>query len=209
MENKEIKGFLFYRSFYEACEDLEENERLLFYETIFKYVFDGEEPQFKGALKMAFMMIKPNIDKSLSNYKSKVENGKKGGRPKKANKTENNLNKPNETEQKANETKDKDKDKEIDKEKDNNNDIQTILSLIGNTTNLSVNDHEYIKSWVDDYSMKEIKEAINRTNKKIKVFSAGYCNKVLVNGVFEKPKKGKKLDYDDPNYYDDIEKWCL
>lgn len=71
------KGFIFYRSFYEACKNLPEDEFKKCMLSLMKYGLDGVyEPD--GAVATMFLaMAKPQIDANMK----RRENGKKGGRP--------------------------------------------------------------------------------------------------------------------------------
>lgn len=99
MKNLERNSFIFYRSFYEVCQDFEdpdiqdeverkkEMERLelIWFRAITKYALSGVEPLFSDRiLRMAWRNVFPVIFKSNQNYK----NGVLGGRPKKEEKTE-------------------------------------------------------------------------------------------------------------------------
>jgi len=78
-------GFVFLRSYYDAINDfdLSSEQKGIFLDAIFQYVFEGVEPQFeKGLFKGCWTLIKPTLDNSLSRYTAAVENGKKGGAPK-------------------------------------------------------------------------------------------------------------------------------
>ena len=135
--NDDVNRFSFFRSYYEILQDIDEpTEGYDFVMKILRYVFDGEDPEFKGLYHAIWRSIKPNLDSSISH----IRRGVKGGRPKKnppaaqpdtKKETEKKL---LETKQKANEklsesyqkpteklTESKakpDKDKEEDKEKD-------------------------------------------------------------------------------------------
>lgn len=87
----ERDSFIFYRSFYEAIKIINNEEKLEVYEAICNYSLNGIENKFNSTTAHAiFTLIKPNIDNATNRYKASVENGKKGGRPKK----EENLEKP-------------------------------------------------------------------------------------------------------------------
>ena len=73
------ESFIFYRSFYEAIEDLPEKEQLKLYKAIIKYGLEDEESELTGVSKTIFKLIKPQVKANNARY----ENGKKGGRPKK------------------------------------------------------------------------------------------------------------------------------
>ena len=79
---EEMNSLKFYRSFFEAINDLEDEDRLALYDAIMRYQFLGEEPNFKNKyLKAIWITLVPNID---SANKSMLD-GLKGGRPKREN----------------------------------------------------------------------------------------------------------------------------
>lgn len=103
-------SFVFYDGFYNAIKKMrtsEEKAELI--EAICKYEFEGVIPEMSYVCEIAFEVIKPSLDKATMRYAASVENGKKGGRPKKyenptePNRTYNNLGEPNETQQNLNE----------------------------------------------------------------------------------------------------------
>lgn len=116
------KGVLILESYYEVISELSDDEQLIMFKGICEYGINGVEPNFKGALKSLFTLMKPNIDSSISRYNSSVTNGGKGGRPKKIETKEEPKQNPVETKEKPKEkpieNQDKDIDKDIDKEKD-------------------------------------------------------------------------------------------
>lgn len=67
-------GFIFYASFYEAIEELDETDQLEVYKAICQYALTGELPQCKGAARAIMKLVQPQID---ANNKRR-ENGKKG-----------------------------------------------------------------------------------------------------------------------------------
>lgn len=71
-------SFIFYRSFYEACRELDAEEFKTTICALSEYALNSKEPQIKGAAKALFTIMKPIIDANNKRY----ENGKKGGRPK-------------------------------------------------------------------------------------------------------------------------------
>ena len=72
----ERDAFTFYKSFYEAAQEMSDKDRLAFYDAIIKYAFTEAETPLKGIAKMAFTLAKPNLDSGLAGYKG----GKGGGR---------------------------------------------------------------------------------------------------------------------------------
>lgn len=75
-----MTGFTFFQNYFEAINDedngLSEEEQGRLYNAIFAYMFRDEEPNLKGACKMAFSLIKPSLDlsKVRSNAKNKNQN---------------------------------------------------------------------------------------------------------------------------------------
>lgn len=78
MEEKR-DSFVFFRSFFEAVEDLEPEDFKEVVTMIAKYALDREEPKCTGISKAMFSLMKPIID---SNHQRWL-NSKKGGRHKK------------------------------------------------------------------------------------------------------------------------------
>lgn len=76
---EEKESFVFYKSFYEALQDLKEKERLNIYDAICELALNNNEMKLTGISKTIFKLIKPQIVANNLRY----ENGRKGGRPKK------------------------------------------------------------------------------------------------------------------------------
>lgn len=70
-------SFVFYKSFYDAINELTNEEQLTMYKAITKYAIEGELDELSGVCKVVFTLVKPQID---ANNK-KFTDGKKGGRP--------------------------------------------------------------------------------------------------------------------------------
>lgn len=75
-EGKE--SFVFYKSFYEALQDLKDKDRLKVYDAICEMALNNKDTELNGISKTVFTLIKPQV---LANNR-RYENGKKGGRPK-------------------------------------------------------------------------------------------------------------------------------
>ena len=96
-------SFVFYKSFYDAIKNMpDELEQAKAYNYIFEYVFEGKEPQEKNFAAAMFYMVKVNIDNAIKRYEANVENGKRGGRPKKIETQTKPNNNPTETQPKPN-----------------------------------------------------------------------------------------------------------
>ena len=74
----ERESFVFYRSFFEAMECLDDEQMLNCFKALAKYALNGEELDVTGPAKAALILIKPQIDANNRKY----ANGCKGGRPK-------------------------------------------------------------------------------------------------------------------------------
>lgn len=72
-------SFVFYKSFFEALQDLKDKDRLKVYDAICNLALNDQDTKLSGIAKTIFTLIKPQV---LAN-KKRYENGKKGGRPKK------------------------------------------------------------------------------------------------------------------------------
>lgn len=83
MENEivyPLESFVFYRSFRDAIEEMDDSEKLATLLAICDYALYGVEPKLDGVMSRAvFTVAKPSIDAN----KTKRKNGKNGGRPKK------------------------------------------------------------------------------------------------------------------------------
>ena len=70
---------VFYASFWEVMQKMNQADRLAFVEAICSYAFEGKEMTLSGAAELAFILAKPQLDATIQRF----ENGKRGGRPKK------------------------------------------------------------------------------------------------------------------------------
>lgn len=81
------ESFVFFRSFFEAIEEIDEKKQLKLYKSIANFALNGIEPtDLKGIEKAIFSLIEPQITASNKRYevsKKCGEFGKLGGRPKK------------------------------------------------------------------------------------------------------------------------------
>ena len=81
------ESFVFFRSFFEAIEEIDEKKQLKMYKSIANFALNNEKPtDLKGIEKAIFSLIEPQITASSKRYevsKKCGEYGKLGGRPKK------------------------------------------------------------------------------------------------------------------------------
>ena len=85
------KSFVFYRSFYDALDGIEANDRWTIIDAIIMYGLHGVEPELDGLMRIVFTLIKPQIDANhdkFINGQKGAEHGSKGGRPASNNPTE-------------------------------------------------------------------------------------------------------------------------
>lgn len=116
------QSFVIYYSYREILEDLSDEELGRLFRTIFDYEIDGKIPNFESPLmKMAFKLIKVNLDRDKDSYdrrcETSAENGKLGGRPKKPKKPNLKPKKPKKA--------DNDNDNDTDNDNENETDTET------------------------------------------------------------------------------------
>lgn len=79
-------SFVFYRSFYEAIKNFDDETRLALYDAVLNFAIEGEEIELDGIAKSIFTLIKPQLIANNRRYVNGckgAEHGAKGGRPKK------------------------------------------------------------------------------------------------------------------------------
>ena len=78
------ESFVFYRSFYEAINEVPEENQLELFKAICEYSLNNKLPKLENKIsRVIFKLIKPNIDSAKARYERAVEGGKMGGRPSK------------------------------------------------------------------------------------------------------------------------------
>ena len=127
--DEDLNQFTFFRSYYEAIEDLPEKVQLNVLKAIIEYALYGKEIAVSGTAKVAFTLSKPTLDK----MRAKALNGRKGGT---SEREANAKQSESKTEAKAKQSEStsefalyKDKDKEKDKEMDIYKDKEVIYKL--------------------------------------------------------------------------------
>lgn len=77
-------SFVFYRSFWEVLKSLpQEKDVLYLLKSLCLYALDDVEPDLPYPLSSVFIQMKANLDASGKRYDKAVEDGQKGGRPRK------------------------------------------------------------------------------------------------------------------------------
>ena len=128
------KSFVLYMDFEDAFQYLSMEERGILFTTIYAYVSGNPIPEdLPNMVKMAFCFIRKTLDRDAVAYEERcrtaVENGKKGGRPRKekffAEKTESVFQKPDN---------DNDNDNDSDNDNVNVNDSESVNGNEGETS---------------------------------------------------------------------------
>ena len=81
------KTFNFYRSYWDVANELNDKDRLAFYDALMKRQFTGIETDLEGMSKFAYLSQKHSIDRQIEGYESKTktpiqdptEGGRQGG----------------------------------------------------------------------------------------------------------------------------------
>ena len=80
-----------FRSMSESLRKLEPLDFMIMILAMFDYAMDDIEPDFDNStLEALWFAFKPQIDANKRKYEAQVENGKKGGRPRKPKETQEN-----------------------------------------------------------------------------------------------------------------------
>lgn len=150
-----IKGFTFYKSYYESLKNLKEKDKKDVINAILEYIFEDKMPNFSGIKKAIWALILPNLNtsKNRSNPYSGAPYGNQNATKEKQSK-----NNQKTTSDLYDKDKDKDKNKEIDKdkEKDKNNittkpsTTPTLSLIISFGKELEV-DEQYCKKFFEYY----------------------------------------------------------
>lgn len=75
MEKIERDSFIVYRSYWEGLKRMDKDVQCEVYNAIMEYGFTGNVPEMSPTAEGIFILMKPNVDVSLTRYK----NGRKGG----------------------------------------------------------------------------------------------------------------------------------
>ena len=143
------ESFIFYRSFMEALEELNDKQYSKVFRAITKFAIDGEEPQLTGVEKVIFSLIKPQL---IANQK-RYDNGCKGGRRPNNNQNE------TETEPNDNQTETKSEPNDNDNVNDNvnvnvNNNLKESKQVsINNNRTYAHEDYEVV---MDNFGVSKI-----------------------------------------------------
>lgn len=186
-----MKGsFVFYRSFYEAIEELEEDTQLEVLKAILEFEFTKKDPILSGISKSIFILIKPQLIANDTRY----ENGCKGGRPKTKNKPKQN--------QKITKTKPNENENDNVNENEINNNIINYYSE--NIHTITTIEYEKLILWEKEFDPDLIKYAIELA------VSANARSFNYIEAIFKSWKnKGykSKIDIIDFKKKEDVPNW--
>lgn len=160
-----------FTSFAEVIEPLTDEERGRLFLAMLKYAEDGTIPAFDGNERFVWAIARQGIDREAAFLQKQMENGSKGGRPKK---THENPTEPTETQQNPNEPKESQKThKDKDKDKDNSSKENTEKRhKYGEYKNVLLSDEELekLKAEFPDYlqRIERLSEYIAKTGKSYK-----------------------------------------
>ena len=126
------KAFMVYKDWEELVNALDSDEEAgVLFKALFAFASRGERPQLEGALRMAFIVMTRQIERDGEKWEERcernAENGRKGGRPRKATdktKTERFSKKAGKAD--TDKDTDTDKDKDTDTEKERDKDITAV-----------------------------------------------------------------------------------
>ncbi len=79
-------SFVFYHSFKEAIDEVDDAVQLTIYQSIANYALYRAEPKLEGVAKIVWVLIKPQLDANWRKYEKGCRggaSGKLGGRPRK------------------------------------------------------------------------------------------------------------------------------
>lgn len=135
-----INKFTFYKNYYEIINYLSNEDRLILYDAILKYMFEDIEPDLDGLLNGIWINLKMPLDTNKKN----IKNGLNGGRPK------------------VKETQSKTQTKPKEKPKSKANNISYFLFLISN------NNYKYIKD--NNNLFNKIKDWLNYKEERKEIY---------------------------------------
>jgi uncharacterized phage protein (TIGR02220 family) len=75
----ERKAVKFYRSYWEIAMELNDKDRLAFYDAVMLRQFTGQEPELTGMAKFAYISQKHSIDAQVKGFEDKTKTPLQGG----------------------------------------------------------------------------------------------------------------------------------
>ena len=188
-----IKGFSFYKSYYEALKEIPEKDKKEIIFAMINYVFEDKKPKFKGINKVIWSLIEPNLNtsKNKSNSNSGAPIGNQNARKLGKNEEENNsIKKQSKNNQKTtNDLKDISLSLSLSNIIiNNNNNINNIYNLFKEYINLRINNKYNISETIIKRLINKLNEYGQTDEDKIEIISQA------INGAWKDfyPLKDKK-----------------
>ena len=173
------ESFVIFKNWVEAIEALPEENRYETFKALADYGLSGEMPENVSQITRALLCsFSAGVERNLERYQSRVENGKKGGRPKKIKKdcnkdknleetcdnlkTEQNLEKPRKTEQNLEKPNKTEQNLEKPNKTEQNltvTDTDTITDTVTDTDTVSVSETVTVNDTVID--KQTVRQSIN------------------------------------------------
>ena len=69
--DSEVKGIMFFKSYFDAAKQLPPEQRLQFYDAIFKYAFEDVETELNGVLAIMFPLVREYLNNSMLQAKQR------------------------------------------------------------------------------------------------------------------------------------------
>lgn len=208
------ESFVFYRSFYESINKLDDEIKLEIFNAICEYSLNEKELELSVVADAIFTLIKPNIDSANKRYIASVENGKKGGRPKKNDnleKPKKNLKKPSNNLEKPKQNLNVNDNVDVNVNYNDNNKRKYIKEKYGKYKRITLTSDEYLRlvnEYGEDFINKQIEyldEYVQSNNNKNKYKDFNLVlRKSIRDNWFKNKQKGSNnifLDIMKEDYY--------
>ena len=194
MKENPQKSFILYSDYSDMINELSDAEAGELLKSVFKYTNTGEAPDLKGMAKMAFIVIKQNLDRNAVKYQETIEKrriaGSKGGKQRVKNLTDSSVQANQANATFAKQTQANQADNVNDNVNDNDND----------NVNVNVNDNLSLLSERGEIlkrGERDILENYVLRNKLAKKNAKAYVNQIIKNGdhiaILEKERLRENL----------------
>lgn len=192
-----IKGFTFYKSYYESLKDLKEKDKKDILNAMLDYVFEDKIPKFSGIKKIVWTLIQPNLNssKNHSNTNAGAPLGNQNASKEKQSKN---------NQKTISDLKDKDKDKDKDKEREENILFPTTPTEIFNYCSLIFDEYskdDLEKSCTKMFRHYETKKWDGIYNWKMR--AEEWIEEDIDKGKIKRDKSKKKVEIIDGIRYED------
>lgn len=200
-------SFIFYRSFYEAINDLPEKSQLKVYKAICEMSLNFDEIDLSGLSLTIFKLIKPQLEANNKRY----INGSKGGAPKgnqNATRTQPKNNQKTTKKQPNNNVNENDNENVNENDNINTSSSNNIYSYLEDNLGRTLNgaEIELATAWANEYNWEKIEYAIKETLM-ARANNLKYTDAILRNikdksndELYSKPKEEDEEEIEMPDY---------